>query len=279
MAISSTDQLVSALGQAQRIPFGRDASYAPTTLAFTNMIDSTGGALWKGIPGVGVDAGFPNLATTLVTSASANCGVIPFTDPGVGNLLYLAQAHVQAARPGTLLIFDRIASWRTISNGANGGMSGTLAVPNGPDPRNYSGGRGVELWAELMAAAGGSVTLTPTYTNAEGTSGRVGPGLTIPSGAQNRTMWRFGLAAGDRGVRSVQSINSSGTALGNNVLVSLVRQIAAVPVGVSGQLFDFASLGLPNIPASAGLSLAFAPADTSGSVQMDVLGTLTIVEG
>jgi hypothetical protein len=279
MALSTFDQVVSALAGGQKIPIGRDANFTPLTLAFHNQIDPASAGVWKGSPAAG---SFASQATGLVVvtggpTPTANTGCIPFDNPvDSGKTLYLGQAHFQCRQPGTLMIFDRIANWNTINTGSN--TTTGLTVPASPDPRWYNGGVGVECWFETHVNNGTSRTLTLNYTNSAGVAARTSQTLTVPASEGASPMYRIGLAAGDRGIRSIQSATIAAT--GNaNFAITLLKQIAVLPVSAGGNLYDFSQLGLPIIPVNCGLSMAFAPSSVSGAVQMDMSGILTLIEG
>ncbi len=277
MAISTMDALQLALQTAQRLPFSRAASFIPNSGRPNNGLNES---FWSGNPGVGplasISAG--NTAVVGASSPSAGFGGFQFTNPSGSNKLYLAGVQVTANHPGVLMVMDRIATWRGLSTvGAN---AITLAVPAGPDERNYDGGKGVEAFLEIYTNPAITASYAPTYTNSAGTGSRVGASVAIASGtSQSGTIYRLPLASGDQGVRSVQSIAQGTAAANNNAGIVLAKTLAMIPVsGTQGQSFDFTQTGLVKIPASAGLCCWFMSSDTSGT-DLTYGGSLTIIEG
>jgi hypothetical protein len=106
----------------------------------------------------------------------------------------------------------------------------------------YTDGEGVRIGLEIYATIGGTATsVTVSYTNQAGTSGRISEAVQI--GATNfNAASRFiqvPLASGDTGCRSVQSVTvlaTTGTA--GNFGVTLYRPLLWVPLLPGGAEFD-----------------------------------------
>lgn len=280
MALSTMDAIVAALASgAQRLTFGRSNNYSPNHTAFINAW-VTGAGDWAGNPGVGVLSSVSSGLTNVVggPAPTANFSGFQFSNPGGSNKLYLAAVQAQANQPGLLMIYDRVSTYRTL--GAGSTATTGLTVPADPDPRWYAGGRGVELWYEQFILNAFTVAATATYTNDAGTGSQVSPSLSVAANLNGLSMFRMPLAAGDVGVRSVQSVTISGGAPGNHSGLTLVKHIATLPVGgaACADLFDFARLGLPEVAAAAGLAVAFAPQSAAGGV-VSFSGSLVVVEG
>lgn len=167
-------------------------------------------------------AGFPAAATANASGMSgqvltSSTAAFPFTNPASGNT-YLARftrpnPQLSAAYQNVYGFVDRL--WE------NSGIDRTLTSAQtinsvtwpARDLNGSTNGEGVYLALEVSTAMGtGTPTITVSYTNSSGTSGRTGTGIftTVASSVQG-SWWPIGLDAGDTGVRSVQSITFSAT--------------------------------------------------------------------
>lgn len=161
---------------------------------------------------IAATANTSGLAGQALTSSTA---ALPFTNPASGNT-YLANyqkqnQNVQAAYQQYTMLVDRL--WE------NSGIDRTLTTAQtinsvtwpARDNNGSTNGEGVYLALEWSTAPGtGTPTITVSYTNSAGTSGRTGTGILTPAtGTVIGQWWPIGLQAGDTGVRSVQSITFS----------------------------------------------------------------------
>jgi len=170
-------------------------------------------SLWNmnGIPGAGSHDATLNGAVLSSSSTIPN-GAIPHVDPGSGNA-YIGRIVGYCANPGALLWCDRLWSNGGITITSTGAQAITSPTWPARDLNGSSNGDGVLLAVEVSAATGaGTPTITISYTNQAGTSGRTATNLdaTVASSAIG-AFYRIGLQAGDTGVRSVQSITLSAT--------------------------------------------------------------------
>lgn len=231
-----------------------------------------------GIPGPGSYDTTLNGVTLSSTSAQVN-GQIPFSDPVSGNA-YLARLVGGASQYGTIVLADRL--WH------NGGFTITstsaqnITSPTWPS-RSSDGtanGDGVFLGMEISAATGaGTPTITATYTNQAGTGSKTGTNIvaTVASSIAG-TFYPIGLAAGDTGVRSVQSITLSATWTSGTMNLVAYRELARLDVplaGGSGAL-DFTKTGLLRLYNGTVPFIFFIPNTTTTS---RVYGSVTYTDG
>lgn len=163
---------------------------------------------------VAATAPTPGLSGAALTSYT---GQLPFTNPTSGNT-YLAAfrqaffASTASSSQRTTMLVDRL--WH------NSGLDRTLTTAQtvnsvawpARDINGSTNGEGVYLAIEVSTTMGtGTPSLTVSYTNSAGTSGRTGVGIYDPVRASSPTGQWFliGLEAGDVGVQSVQSITFS----------------------------------------------------------------------
>lgn len=222
MAIQTLDQRQVALGAAQLLPVSKSAS-GITVATFQARSTWT----MTGLPAAGVAPAGINGA--ICTSATA--GAIPWVDPAAGLNAYLdaviaSLRTTTAGLDGEVTLYDRL--WA--SGGINGTTTGPQAVTQ-PALTRYSDGSGVQAWVEVYTSIGATAaTLTVTYTNQDGVGSRTGT-IAIATGGVSNAQMAFGpmaLQAGDRGVRSIQSINlSATTGAAGNYGVTLARPLAS----------------------------------------------------
>lgn len=193
-----------------------------------------------------------------------------------GESIYLARMEaLHTSSVGAVTLMDRLwhnSGFTVTSTSAQTINSGTLSAR---DRNGATAGDGVMLAMEVTATLGaGTPTLTVTYTNSAGTgsrTGTIGPILTTsPLG----TFYPMTLQAGDLGVRSVQSIQSSATMTSGSVSFVLYREIASLPLASSALAVDrdAVALGLPIVyDSSVPFLVAFATATTSTVVDGSVV--------
>ena len=160
---------------------------------------------------------------------STYAGQIPWTNPVSGNS-YLARLVVAASQPCSVMLLDRL--WH------NSGLSPTLtssqAITSPAWPaRDRNGatlGHGLLCGIEWSAVGGaGTPTCTLGYTNQDGTSGRTATlaAVTTPNAG---TFERWGLQAGDTGIRSIQSYQASATRTSGTFHLVVYRILAVLHI-------------------------------------------------
>lgn len=139
--------------------------------------------------------------------------------------------------PMSLMVADRLSH--------QGGLSGTTItaqttnLPTAALTR-YTSGVGVFGALEGYAQTGGTVqTFSVSYTNSAGTAGQTSPlaafGPDHPPGA----LAPIPLAAGDDGIRSVESVTLTGsTGTVGNFGVTLYKPLFCLDIDLLGQIFD-----------------------------------------
>lgn len=198
---------------------------------------------------------------------SATTGAIPFTNPGGGRELHFMGWEGGFNQQEVVILYDRLLH---IS-----GLSGTTASPTaqtvaGTLTRNTSG-EGNQIWVEIYGQIGATATtITASYTNQAGTSGRTTQAVAI-GGTNNREVTRvipLTLQAGDTGVQAVASVTlAATTGTAGDFGITIARPLAFANNENTGSQFirDFIA-GMPDsdvIPADACLALAILSASTS----------------
>lgn len=217
-----------------------------------------------GAPG----AGAFNATLNGVTLTAPQNGQIPWTNPSSGNG-YLARLQGQATIPGTLLLLDRI--WH------NGGFTITstsaqsITSPTWParDKNGATLGDAILLAVEVSASTGsGTPTLTATYTNQAGTGSKTATNIvaTVASSAAG-SFYFLGLAAGDTGVRSVQSLQLSATWTSGTINMVAYRVLAMLELTAANtpNAVDPITGGFPRIYDGSVPFVVFIPSTTTTS--------------
>lgn len=268
MAITTRDQLASAIAAATPTPYYKASITSVAGFFYTTF---------RAAAGMPAASGVATPTTTGNTLDRTSSGAFPLASAG-GNTLYLAQATAVGGTVGSLLVADRLVEYA----GLSGTTTTAQAVSAVSLPSRAGSGDGCELWMEIYSALGAtpSPTVTASYTNQAGTSGRTATlvgGITASLPA-NRA-YKFALQAGDTGVQSVQSFTSTtSTTTAGNIGLTIRKPIAWLPMTPANitQVFGYAELGLPIIPTDACLEfLVLATTTSTGAFY----GQLTVAQG
>lgn len=234
-------------------------------------------SLWylAGSPGAGTMDSTTSGGVALSSSSAQVAGQIPHTDPVSGNS-YLHNLTLAATQPGLVLLCDRLWHGSDIIGGTVASVTSTsaqtiTAFPGLParDNAGTSNGDGVLFGLEVYSALGsGTPTVTLGYTNQAGTTGRSATNIdAVVASSAIGAFYRFGLQAGDTGVRAPTSIQLSATMTSGNFGLVAYRVLAALPVPVAGQVSaaDFLTGGSQKIPNGAVPFLLFIPSTTTAA--------------
>lgn len=202
-------------------------------------------------------------------------GQIPFPVTVAGEDVHLLSVAASQSASGIaqLLLCDRL--WHNTGIVPTTTTAQAITHPGLP-PRDRDGaadGAGVLLALEVSTASTNSsavTTVTASYTAQDGTAGQTAVIPSFPATSQVGTFVPFALAAGDTGVRTVESV-TLGTSLGATAVVHLVqyRVLATCPVpsGAEGRV-GLIDTGMPLLHADTTMFPLVLPAATT-------LGALT----
>lgn len=280
-AIASLSSLINLAtnggGQApQQVNWHKTAlvgGAAPGTLVAGRITD-----MWQydGLPGSSTT--IPSTASTL-TNASA--GAWGQTTPTAGTDLFLLSVVVASLQPGSVIIYDRLVQ----HGGLSGTTTGAQTTGTWPGLPRYTGGTGVELWAEVYTQIGATgTTITASYTNQASISGQTTVATTF-GGTGFREAQRvlpLPLATGDKGVTAVASMTvlaTTGTA--GNFGATLVYPLVVIPVPLSGtgRLWSgVMTAGGPLDLGTAANSCLTAAFDPNGTTATTLFGQAFFVE-
>lgn len=188
-----------------------------------------------------------NLAFQALSDAVATASGIPHGG-NVGDYKVLLSAAAQTAAattaPCVLMLVDMLGFYpiTTVTTTGAQTLNNTVTLPR------YTGGAGVQAFltpSTVMGAATPNITLN--YTNSAGTAGKATP-ATLPIGNTAAAVTsivhsgtgtgKYGpfipLAAGDAGIRSVQSINLSASYVSGVLNLVLCKPIMTLPITTLG---------------------------------------------
>lgn len=199
---------------------------------FHTLTGSAGmpGAWVPGTPGLNGDHVSCN------TTADATIAGSPYLpDPASGNY-YLTSATAGATVASVPFIYDLLWFNTGLVVTTTTAQSITFGTANARDQEGATNGEGIFLALHVTTAttnASAVTTITASYTDSDGNAGNTATIPSFPATAALGTFVPFLLAAGDRGVRSVESITLGTTLTAGAVSVVLFRPIAYIPSPVA----------------------------------------------
>jgi hypothetical protein len=242
-------------------------------------------SLWSlaGSPGAGAFNATLN-GVVLDSTSALVAGQIPHYDSASNS--YIATFEACATQSGRLLVLDRLwhnGGFTITSTGAQSITSPTWpsrCPTSGTDDTPATTGHGIMLAVEVSAATGaGTPTITISYTNQAGTAGRTATNIiaTVASSAIGATYF-IGLAAGDTGVRSVQSLTLSATWTSGTINLVAYRLLSALNLAGAfiPNAVDAITGGLPRVYNGTVPWLVFVPNTTTAT---NVQGSYTETHG
>lgn len=268
MPFNNVNEISAAASRGSPIPYSK-ASQATVAGYYSDLFGATGNPSSGATPPTGTGE-VPTRSTV---------GSLVYSNASSGKTNHLVVGDMVSGVSGSLLLYDRLAHNSGLVGNSTTNQVFNLTPVNRPDTI----GEGVEIWLiNYGAAAGGftSASVTVTYTNSQGVSGRVTQANVIGTVTfQQRMAVKLFLAAGDTGARSAQSLiwSPAGTAAGNFGVV-LMRPIKTIglPSANIGVNLDYAALLPSVVNTDACVAALWLPTGTaSGNPQ----GSFTIAEG
>ena len=168
-------------------------------------------------------------------TVAADFGSFPIANPSTGGN-YLTEVNMAASVNHTHVLFDCL--WVNSGLVVTTTTAQAIVSPTLParDINGTTNGEGCSIAlyfsaASTLAAAGANLTVS--YTNSDGTAGKTATllaivGSQVPATPVVGTIVFFNLAAGDRGVRSIQSITLGTSMLTGTIHLMITRDIATM---------------------------------------------------
>lgn len=244
---SSQDDMVNEIstnGKFYRTDWQKStfATTAHTAGLWYSLMRGGGNPAADTILGTGTNLAFQALSDTVATAS----GIPHGGNVGGYKVLLSAAAQTAAATtaPCVLMLVDMLGFYpiTTVTTTGAQTLNNTVTLPR------YTDGAGVQAFltpSTVMGAATPNITLN--YTNSAGTAGKATP-ATLPIGNTAAAVTsivhsgtgtgKYGpfipLAAGDAGIRSVQSINLSASYVSGVLNLVLCKPIMTLPITTLG---------------------------------------------
>ncbi len=252
---------------------------APDAIAYWYCSSKDGGFPGAWAPG---SPGLAGRATDGTTSTDAGC--VPFVNATTGGI-YLTGLNVWSSVAHPHIFFDCLwVNSGIVVTTTTAQTVNSVAFP-ARDANGTTNGEGLMIGLLFVAAATNAAvinTSTVSYTNSDGTAGRTATlentvGMMIPATPVIGTLVWFKLQAGDKGVRSIQSVTLA-TSLGAGAVSLIVaRWMPQVSTTVAGIGAVAPGLDNPGVRLYNGTCLlhCYRASATTATV---VGGTLSMME-
>lgn len=261
--ITTRDQLIDALGNnSSRLVIDKASLANAAAGQFFSLWTATG------VPGAGAAPGAAAVPT------SATTGTFNFANQTAPATSYLAWLATQAGNNVTNLeIHDRLAHMSGLSGTvttAQGALSLVTTNP-GADRIGATDYSDVQWWLEVytaLGATGVNATVNVTYSN--DTTGNL---AAIALGATPRQGRLYPLISASPGlfIKAVNSVTLSattGTAGNFGITATRPRTSVSMPLANKTETYDWAALGLPEVPNDSALfMLMLCSTTTTGTVR------------
>lgn len=204
----------------------------------------------------------PGLAGAALTTYA---GQIPFANGAADQ--YLARLSAFSVTIGTLLLCDRL--WHNSGIVVTQTSAQTINSVAWParDNAASTNGAGVRIGLEVSTITGAGASVhSIVYTNELGTGSKTGsPRVAYAAASIAGAFYDYGLAAGDQGVRSVQTFTSSVSMTSGVVHLVAFRVLArvSVPLAATEYAVDALTAGMPKLHDNTVPFLLWVPGVTT----------------
>jgi len=269
MAITTLDGALAGMQQPQVIA----KAVTPTLVAGRPH------SLWylAGAPGA-ASAPATTAGGTVLTNGSlgAVTGAIPRVDPGSGNA-YLARFAAAAQQAGVLMLADRLIQVGGTSGGTAISVTTTTAqtintttLPS-RDLNGATSGAGIHWGLEVVTAtgAGAATPSLSSYTNSAGVTAHSASLIdTYVASSAIGAFYRFGMQAGDVGIRSVETLTLGVSMTSGSIALVGYRPLAylELPGAFIPNAIDALTSGFPRLFNGTCPFLVFIPNTTTASL-------------
>lgn len=216
-----------------------------------------------GVPGAMAAPSSPGVGGVALTSYA---GQIPI--PAASGNTYLARfSGVSSAQGGILMLCDRLWHNNALSVTTTTAQTVNSAAWPARDKNGSTNGVGVYIGLEISSGTGaGAATPTISYTNDANTSGKTGSmQVTYAASSITGTFYPFTLAAGDTGVRSIQSVTLGVSMTSGSISLVAYRPLAQIELPAAGipNAVDALTSGMPQLYDNTVPFLLYIPQTTS----------------
>ncbi len=230
----------------------------------------------SGRPGAAL-APSPGIAGAALTTYA---GQIPFTNPVSGNS-YIGKFEGSMNLAGKINLYDRL--WHNSGITMTTTTAQTINSVAWParDSNGSTNGEGIMVGIEVSTATTNSGAISNTtlsYTNSTGTAGKTAIISSFPATAVAGTFIPFQLAAGDTGIRSIQSITLGTSYVAGTIHLVAYRKISSLEINLPniGSSVDVITSGFVKLYDNTVPFLTYIPSATTAVV---LTGTLIVTQG
>src|SRR5574343_1055169 len=216
-----------------------------------------------GVPGAMAAPSSPGIGGVALTSYA---GQIPI--PAASGNTHLARfSGVSSAQGGLLILCDRLWHNNAISVTTTTAQTVNSAAWPARDKNGSTNGVGVYIGLEISAATGaGAATPTISYTDESNNAGSTGSmQVTYAASSATGTFYPFTLAAGDTGVRSIQSCTLGVSMTSGSISLVAYRPLAMIELIAGGvpNAVDALTSGMPRLYDTSVPFLLYIPQTTT----------------
>lgn len=216
---------------------------------------------------------------TLSSTSSQVTGQLPFFNPVSGSS-YVAKLQAGASGTGVLILADRLWSNGGFTITSTSAQTVNSVTWPARDENASTNGVGVLIGVEVSAATGsGTPTLTMSYTNSSGTSGRTATNILATAASSIAgSFYPLGLQSGDVGVRSIQTFTLSATWTSGTINLVAYRILCVLDVSRTAVSFstDAANNGFSKIIDG---SVPFLIYNTASAITGSISGNVSWAQG
>lgn len=270
MAITNVATLRAALDRQQVVGFVKTMRTAMTN-NWQSLFSQTSLA--------GTFAGTSTTAGVVPTDATTGC---PNIDSFNGDPGYIADIEGGAGLNDSDALFNRVLLADMLFKAGAYAFNANTALSAQP---SYSGRlpntdyKGTQIWMESVTTFTGVPTITVTYTNQDGTGGKIatiGGGGSGAGGAAGRA-FPIPLAAGDTGVQKIDNVQSAVATVGTfNILVLRPLLMCSFDTSSSPRKYGADSGRLPRIYDTSALVVMGNSTGNSLPGNIDILATIAV---
>jgi hypothetical protein len=266
MAITTLDGIIAGLKPP--VPFLKNGAATTAGRWYSPLYVA-------GMPGAAA-APSPGAAGAALTTYA---GALPFSNPASGNS-YLARFSAAANVAGRLRLCDRLWHNSGLSVTSTSAQTVNSAAFPARDRNGTTNGQDILIGLEVttvMGAGTPAINLS-SYTNQDGTTGKVGPTFAMPTTAAVGSFFEFPLAAGDSGVRAISTYTANATMTSGAFSLVAYRILAELDIqlGNTGLVLDAIAAGFPQLYDNTVPFLLWLPATTTAPT---LTGSINIAQG
>jgi hypothetical protein len=138
-----------------------------------------------------------------------------------------------------------------------------------PNPTDYTG---LELWLETVTAFTGNLTISANYTNENGLTGHTTGAIATGTAPTLGRCIQLNLAAGDRGLQKLESVNATISTAGSfNLMILRPLWSGRIQLANGGDVHDMFKTGMVQVFTNSALYCMVTADSTATSTPSMIL--------